>query len=166
MERLRLGKIVNAVGLKGELKVYPYTDYKEKFEEVDYVIIDGERLTIEKVRYLKNMAILKLEGIEDRGAAESKKDKEIFVQREDAPPLPEDTYYVKDLIGLLAIDERGHEVGVLDEVIINSAQDIYMIKVKESGKTFPLPAVEEFIKKINIEEGTILIKLIEGLQDL
>lgn len=166
MERLRLGKIVNAVGLKGELKVYPYTDYKEKFEEIEYIIIDEEKFIIENVRYIKNMAVLKLEGIGGRTEAESKKEKEVFVEKKDAPPLPEDTYYVKDLLGLMAIDEEGCQVGVLDEVVINRGQDIYMIKEKGSGKSFPLPAVEEFIKKIDIEEGTIHIKLIEGLQDL
>lgn len=166
MERLRLGKVVNAVGLKGEIKVYPYTDYKEKFEEIEYVIIDESRFTIENVRYIKNMAILKLQGIEGRTEAESKKDKEVFIRTSDAPPLPEETYYVKDLIGLLAIDEEGQEVGRLNEVVINSAQDIYMIEAIKDGKIFPVPAVDEFIKKIDIQNGKIHIKLIEGLQDL
>ena len=66
MEKLRLGKVTAAVGLKGELRVYPYTDYKEKFEEVDYVLIDDRRFPIEKVRYMKDMAVLKLSGIDDR----------------------------------------------------------------------------------------------------
>ncbi|HZK01499.1 MAG TPA: ribosome maturation factor RimM [Anaerovoracaceae bacterium] len=165
MEKLRLGKITGAVGIKGELKVYPYTDYKEKFEEIEYVLIDGLSFNIEKVRYVKNTAVLKLEGIDDRAKAEANRQKEIFVMRKDAPPLPDDTYYVKDLVGLKAVDEKGIPVGTLSEVIINNAQDLYMIK-PEDGSAFPVPAVAEFIKEIDLENGTICVKLIEGLKEL
>ena len=92
METLRLGKITAAVGLKGEVRVYPYTDYKEKFEEIPHVLLEGERRRIQRVRYQKNMAILKLEGIEDRSSAERCRDLELFIARADAPPLPEDRF--------------------------------------------------------------------------
>ncbi|GAB1476672.1 ribosome maturation factor RimM [Bacillota bacterium] len=166
METLRLGKIVNAVGLKGELKIYPYTDYKEKFDEIEYVLIDGRNHSIQAVRYLKNMAVLKLEGIDTRTEAEGLKEKELFILRKDAPPLPAGTYYVKDLIGLSAVDESGKAIGILSEVIINSGQDIYMIKPHDGGGDFPLPAVEEFIRDIDMEKGIIVVKLIEGLRGL
>lgn len=166
MDKLRLGKIVNAVGLKGELKVYPYTDYKEKFEYIGYVMIEGRSYNIEAVRYIKNMAILKLDGIDTRTEAEDFKEKELFIPREDAPPLPEDTYYVRDLIGLDAVDEEGRSIGSISDVIINSAQDIYMIWPHDGKREFPVPAVEEFIREINIEKGIIVVRLIEGLQEL
>ncbi len=166
MDKLRLGKIVNAVGLKGELKVYPYTDYKEKFEYIGYVMIEGRSYNIEAVRYIKNMAILKLDGIDTRTEAEDFKEKELFIPREDAPPLPEDTYYVRDLIGLDAVDEEGRSIGSISDVIINSAQDIYMIRPHDGKREFPVPAVEEFIREINIEKGIIVVRLIEGLQEL
>lgn len=166
MEKIRLGRVTNAVGLKGELKVYPYTDYKEKFEEIDYVLMDDLRYAIENVRYMKAMVVLKLTGIDDRTSAESYKEKDLFLFRTDAPPLPEDTYYVKDLIGLRVVDEEGNTVGRLSDVIINSAQDIYMVEPHGGGKSFPVPAVEEFIKEVDIEKGMLCIRLIEGLREL
>lgn len=166
MEKLRLGKVTAAVGLKGELRVYPYTDYKEKFEEVDYVLIDDRRFPIEKVRYMKDMAVLKLSGIDDRTGAEGYKGKEIFIFRKDAPPLPEDTYYVKYLIGLDVLDEEGKRVGRLKEVMLYEAHDIYMIEPDDGEKPFPVPAVEEFIKEVDLEKKVIIVRLIEGLREL
>lgn len=166
MEVIRLGKIVNAVGLKGELKVYPYTDYKEKFEEVNYILIDEKPYDIENVRYVKNMAVLKLSGIEDRAEAESNKEKEVFIFRKDAPSLPEGSFYVKDLIGLRVVDLKEQPLGRLSDVIISNAQDIYMVEPIEGGKAFPVPAVEEFVKKVDLEKGKIYLQLIEGLREL
>jgi 16S rRNA processing protein RimM len=166
MERIRLGRVTNAVGLKGELRVYPYTDYKEKFEEIDYVLMDDLRFSIENVRYMKAMVILKLSGIDDRTAAEVCKEKDLFLFRKDAPPLPEDTYYVKDLIGLAVVDEDGKHIGRLKEVILNKAQDIYMIEPDAGGSPFPVPAVEEFIKEVDLAKGVISVRLIEGLREL
>lgn len=166
MEKNRLGKITGAVGLKGELRVYPFTDFKELFEEISYVLMDDTPFSIKAVRYMKGLVILKLTGIDDRSAAENCRGKEIFMYRKDVPPLPEGTYYVKDLIGLIAVDEEGRKVGRLCEVIINTAQDIYMIEPFEGGNPFPIPAVEEFIKIVDIEKGIIGIKLIDGLREL
>ncbi len=161
-----MGRITSAAGLKGEMKVYPYTDYKEKFEEINYILMDEHRFSIENVRYMKNMVILKLSGIDDRNAAEAWKEKDLFILREDAPPLPEGTYYVRDLIGLGVIDEEGRPVGRLSEVILNRAQDIYMVEPTDGGKPFPVPAVDEFIKEIDMEKGVLCVRLIEGLQEL
>lgn len=164
MEKLRLGKVTSAAGLKGELRVYPYTDYKEKFEELPYVLMDDRECRIQGVRYQKNMAILKLEGIDDRNGAEACRDKELFIPRADAPPLPEDSYYVKDLLGLAVVEEDGRELGVLKDVIQGSAQDIYEVETPE-GKRFLLPAVEEFVREISLEKGTITVHLIEGIME-
>lgn len=166
MEKLRLGRIINVVGLKGELRVYTYTDYKEKFEEIDYVLLNNRKYSIEGVRYLKNMAILKLAGIDNRAQAESYKDQDLYIFREDAPPLPKGTYYVKDLIGLLVVDQNGKELGRLNDVILNNAQDLYEVQPMEGAKNFYVPAVDEFILEINLEEGIIRIRLIEGLMEL
>lgn len=166
MEKLRLGRVTSAVGLSGELRVYPYTDYKEKFEEFDYVLLRDLKYPIEAVRYHKNMVILRLKGISDRTAAEKCRETDLFVYREDAPPLPPDTYYVKDLIGLRALDLNGNEIGTLTDVIKNSAQDLYEITPSDGKKPFLVPAVEEFVPEIRMEEGIVRLQLIEGLADL
>ncbi|MDD2483500.1 MAG: ribosome maturation factor RimM [Eubacteriales bacterium] len=166
MEKLRLGRITSAVGLSGEVRVYPYTDYKEKFEEIDYVLLRDEKVRIEKVRYNKNMAILKLEGMDDRSAAEKNREQDLFIFLEDAPPLPEGAYYVKDLIGLAIVDGEGQKIGTLVDIIKNSAQDLYEVEPLDGGKRFLVPAVEEFVPEVSPEKGFIRVHLIEGLRDL
>lgn len=165
MEKYNIGKIVNAAGLKGEVKVYNYSDSKERFAELDNIYVEEKNFSINKVRYMKEMVILKLEGIDDRNAAESLKNKNLYINEEMLRVLPEDTYYVKDLVGLRAVTPEGELLGTVTDVIQNSSQDLYEIEL-ESKKRILVPAVEEFILDINTKDGTMMVKLIEGLLDL
>lgn len=177
VENIKIGKIVNAVALRGEVKVYHYSDYKERFEELDEILVERngakrhamERYSIEGVRYQKDMAILKLKGVNDRNAAEALKDCDVYITEADLRELPEDTFYVRDLIGCRVINEgseseTAEEIGTITDVLQNSAQDIYQIKTK-SGKEVLIPAVGEFVKEINIGEKTVKVSLIPGFLD-
>lgn len=165
MQKLKLGKIIGAVGLRGEVRVYPYTDYKEKFEEMPYVMTDrGIHYEIERVRYIKNTVIIKLKGVDDRNMSEALKEEYLYVFKKDAPPLELDSYYIHDLIGLRAENEDGKMLGHLSDVIQNSAQDIYEVETPE-GKKILIPAVEEFIREIDLEKGKMRIKLIPGMME-
>ena len=165
MERYKIGRIVNAVGLKGEVKVYNYSDYKERFEEIETVFVEDIEYRIMNARYMKDVAILKLEGVDDRNGAEALRDKDLYIPEEMLRILPEDTYYIKDLIGIKVTDPNGQYVGIICDVLKNNAQDLYEIEL-ENKKKFLLPAVEEFVLNINMEEKTMKVKLIEGLLDL
>lgn len=162
MEKIKVGQIVNVVGLKGELKVYHYSDYKERFEELSVVYINDKSYEIKGVRYMKDMVILKLNGIDDRTEAEKYKGQDIYFDKVDSRVLPEGTYYIYDLIGLTVYDENNHVIGTIKDVIQNSAQDLYEIE-QENKNQFLLPAVEEFVLEINIKEKYIKVRLIEGL---
>ncbi|WP_206458992.1 ribosome maturation factor RimM [Anaerovorax sp. IOR16] len=164
-DRITLGQITSAVGIKGEMRVYPYTDYMERFSEIEKLQIEEKEYAIERVSYRKNMVILKLKGIEDRNLAEEQKGKKLYLNKEDMWEIPEDTYFVFDLLGLTVLNESNETIGVVTDVIQNSAQDIYQIKMK-NGKQFLLPAVKEFILSVNIEEKTMIVRLIEGLVEL
>ena len=165
MEKIKLGQIVTAVGIKGEVKVYPYTDIPARFEEIDALMIESKPAKIRGVRYMKNMVILSLEGVEDRNAAEALRGKNLYIDRKDMWEMPEDTYLVKDLLGMTVIDGEGNRVGKLVDVIQNTAQDLYEIE-KEDGTRFLLPAVGEFIQNVNLNKRIMVVKLIEGLVEL
>ena len=79
MDIIKLGKITAPQGIKGEVRVYPYTDKPTRFSEIEAVLLNGRRCRIEKARYMKNMAILKLEGIDDRNAAETMRNRELLL---------------------------------------------------------------------------------------
>jgi 16S rRNA processing protein RimM len=165
MERIKIGKAVNVVGLKGELKVFHYTDYKERFEELDKVWLGGSLYAIERVRYMKDMAILKLAGIDDRTEAEKHKGEDVYIDKADVRKLPEGTYHIFDLIGMKVIEEGGAVLGKVSDGIKNSAQDLYEVERDNTGK-FLIPAVEEFILNIDINNKIMTVRLIEGLTDI
>ncbi len=169
MEKIKIGKIVNAVALRGEVKVYHYSDYKERFEELDSVLIEHkgkyEEYGIEGVRYQKEMVILKLKGVSDRNAAEALKERDIYITEADLRELPEDTFYIRDLIGCKALSaDDGSEIGEITDVLQNSAQDIYQIRLA-NGKETLIPVVAEFVKEVDIEHKTVKIRLIPGFID-
>ncbi|WP_051280103.1 ribosome maturation factor RimM [Anaerovorax odorimutans] len=165
MEKIKIGQIVNVVGLKGELKVYHYSDYKERFEEIEELYIEDISYNISKVRYIKEMVILKLKGIDDRTEAEKYKGKNLYIPEKELRILPKDTYYIKDLKGLLVYDEDNNYIGVLCDVIQNRAQDLYEIEMENKNK-FLIPAVDNFILKIDMTNRTMIVRLIKGLMEL
>ncbi|QXM05899.1 ribosome maturation factor RimM [Crassaminicella indica] len=164
---LKVGQIVNVQGIRGELRVYPLTDYKERFEELEWVYMENNRedkFYIEKVRYKNNLVILKLKGIDDRNEAERLKNKFLTIDRENARVLPEDTYYIVDLIGLKVFTDKEKFIGNVKNVIQNAGQDLYEIADAENPKkTILIPAVGAFIKEVSIEKGHIIVTPIEGL---
>jgi len=163
MEKIKIGRIVNAVALRGEVKVYNYSGYKERYEELSRIIVEDKEYDIEKVRYQQHMVILKLAGVNDRNAAEAMKNKDVYITEDDLLELPEDTFYIRDLIGLSVIDaETGETIGKLKDVLQPSAQDIYVVKRKE-GSDVLIPVVSEFVKEVNVAEGFVKVHLIEGM---
>lgn len=162
LEKIKVGKIVSVVGLKGEVKVYPYTDDLERFEELDQVQAGDDWLQIDHVRYQKNMVILHFEGIGDRNAAERLRNRFLTIKKEQLRELEEDEYFIFDLIGLEAVDTDGNHLGRVSDVIQNTAQDLYEIET-EDGKKHLVPAVHEFITEIDLNNGIMTIKPIQGL---
>jgi len=162
MDTIKLGKITAPQGIKGEVRVYPYTDELTRFSEIEAVLLDGQKRKIQNARYMKNMAVLKLEGVDDRNMAESLRNKELLLAKEDLWEQPEDTYFIDDLVGCDVVSEDGDSVGTLKNIISRPAQDLYEIK-RADGSTFLLPAVKEFIKNVDLDNKTIIIHLINGL---
>ncbi len=163
MEKIGIGKITSAVGLKGEVRVYNYSDSVDIYMSTKAIYVDDELRNIQNVRTQKHMVILKLEGIDDRNAAEKARGSELFVTEADLPELPEGQFYVRDLIGMTVIDsENDTIIGEVRDMIQNTAQDIFDVKTKE-GKQVLIPKVSEFIIDINAETREIRVKLIEGL---
>ncbi len=168
MEKVLIGKIVNAVGLKGELRVYNYSDSVDIYINTKTIYVDDRPLKIQNLRTQKNMLVLKLEGIDDRDAAEKAKGSELFVTEKDLPKLPKGQHYVRDLIGMDIVqddDDREEHLGVIADVIQNTAQDILDIKT-DAGKQLLIPNVPEFVLEINEKKRVITVNLIEGMLEL
>jgi 16S rRNA processing protein RimM len=163
---LELGQIVNTKGLKGEVKVNPFTESIDRFETLDTILIqikkENKEFKIEKVGYQKNQVILKLKGIDIVEEAEKLKNCYILISRDDVEPLPEGTYYIVDLIGLEVFTESGEKLGIVDDIYNTGSNDIYVVK-DELGKQKLLPGIDEVIKEVNLNDKKIIVNLIEGL---
>ena len=161
---ISIGKIASPVGLRGHVKLYPYTDRIDHYNAAE-VFIEGRKRCIEIVRYVKRTPVLKIDGVSDRQQAERLSGAEIAVLESELSDLPEGAYYLKDLIGCSVIDESNDDLGIISDVIQNSAQDIYEIAGID-GKSFLIPAVTEFILEIEIDRKIVRVRVPAGLRDL
>ena len=164
---LEIGQIVNTHGIKGMIKVKPFTDDIKEFEYFKKIYIENKtgrkEYKIDEVKYHKDMVILKLNGIDRIEDAENLKNSYIIISREDAIPLKENEYYIVDLLGLEVYTDDGILLGNLDDIYNTGSNDIYVVK-DELGKQILLPAISDVIKKIDIENKRIIVHLLEGLQ--
>jgi 16S rRNA processing protein RimM len=164
---LRIGKIINTQGIRGEIKVIPLTDDPGRFSELSHVLIDDEKLIqedIEYVKYYKNFVLLKFKGLDSINDVEKYKNTYILVDRENAVTLPAGSYFICDLIGLEVVDENGKPLGHVEDVISTGSNDVYV--VKQGEKEMLIPALKTVVKEIDIREGKIKVEIPEGLTDL
>ncbi|SHE61092.1 ribosome maturation factor RimM [Clostridium fallax] len=158
----KVGQIVNTHGIKGEVKIIPLTSDIKRFDYLDKVILEDKELNIEGVKYQKDRVILKLEGIDSIEQAEKLKNKYLLIEREEAIELPEDTYFIADLIGCKVLDTTGFEYGNITEVIQTGSNDVYWVK---GNKEVLVPVLKDIVLDINIDEETITIKPIGEWMD-
>lgn len=164
-EKIVVGKISNTHGLRGEMKVYPYTD-KENFEDYSSLMIEGVegRHKVSQVRYSKNMIILKLKGYNHINDVECLRNKELSVYKEDLKPLSDDEFYISDIIGCDVVNVAGEKLGAVKEYLTHTSQAVFVVE-RQEGEDFMVPHVDAFIVSISIEDKRVIMKLIEGLID-
>lgn len=165
-EYLEIGQIVNTFGIKGQVKVVPFTDDITQFDTLKQIYIEKrknlELFEIEKSNYHKNMIILKLKGIDTPEQAESLRNCYIKINRKDARKLQEGTYFIVDLIGLDVYTDEEKLLGTLEDIYNAGSSDIYVVRTSE-GKQILLPAIKDVIKKVDIENKKVIVHIIEGL---
>ena len=169
IETVLIGKVGSPVGIKGEVRITLYAQDSTNLKEGKVLLLEraGKTMSaaIKRLRYQKERPVVKLENIDDRNAAEEIRGMEVSIYASDLEELPEGEHYVRDLIGCRVIDTTdGREVGILKDVIQNTAQSILDVETAE-GKSVLIPAVEAFLKDIDEEAGIIKVELIPGFLD-
>ena len=165
---LEIGQIVNTFGIKGFVKVKPFTENtKKRFDNLKTIYIKSKKnikeYEIEEIKYHKEMVLVKFKTIDTIEEAENLRNSYLVVDREKEEPLEEGTYYIVDLIGIEVFTDEGEKLGILEDVFTNDIGfDSYIIK-NELGKTIVLPAVEDIILNIDIKERKMTVHLIKGL---
>lgn len=165
---IEIGTVVNTFGIKGFLKVNPYTDDIKRFEKLQevYLVKNKERTTyeVEEVKFQKNVVLIKVKGINSIEEAERVRNYSVQIDRKDAVPLPEDTYFIVDIIGMTVYEEEtGKELGILEDVFPTKSNDVYVVR-DTLGKQLLLPATYEVIKTVDVPNKKMIVHLLEGLQ--
>lgn len=162
---LEIGKIINKRGIKGELKIEPYSNSEEDFFEYKkiYLSKNGEdERKIESCKPYRGFVYLKISGCSTPEQADFLRGKIIYVDRDDIE-LPEDEVFIADIIGLDVIDATtGVVYGKIKDVVNYGRYDTYIIKGKD--KEYMMPAVDDFLDRIELDKG-VYVTPIEGLFD-
>ena len=163
---LEIGQIVNTFGVKGMVKVVPFTDDVERFENLKSVFLEKnnkiEKKEIEETKYHKNMILVKFKNVETIEEAEKYVNSYLKVDRENAIELEEDEYFIADLLGSEVYTDENVLLGKLEEIFNTGSNDIYVVK-DEKGKQILLPAIADVIKNIDVINQKIIVHLIDGL---
>lgn len=165
-DKTLVGKIINTHGIKGNVKIYPYTDDPERFKDLEYLLVgDGfKELKIVDMFIQKGFVYVRFEGYEDINKILDFVNSNVYIYDKDRVKLPKDRYFISDIVNMEVHDMEGKLIGKVTDVIENLANDLFQVQ-KPSGKVFYLPARKEFIKEINVVEKVIIIDPIEGLLD-
>ena len=168
---LHIGRIGAPHGLHGEIKVNPWTDNNDRFRDLKdcLIVSDDEKIrthaTVEGVRFLNKQIVLKIRGYDDRTAAESLKNKLLSVKRENAIKLPADTWFIADLTGCEVIDEKLGLLGILTDVIQNSAHDVYVVRQKGFNDIL-IPVLKSIVMNVDLDQRKIGVSMPEGLFEI
>ena len=165
MEYTIVGKIINSHGIKGEVKIYPLTDKINRFDYLKTADIGDKKIKVEleRVKYHKNLAILKFKEFNDINEIIFLKDSFIYVDETEKVVLPENHFFIYDLVGSKVFDTKSNLIGILSDVIQGPSNDVYIIKDVEKDKEYLIPAVNQFIININIDNKEIVVNPIEGM---
>ncbi len=165
---LEIGKITRFQGNKGEVRVKATTDIPERFFDLEHVYLkrgnDFKELEIDYIRFHKQFVIIKFFDVNSINQAEELKNYQVLIDESEKYLLPEDNFYVSDLVDCEVYLENGKYLGELIDVVDTSGTDIFLVKGEE--KEYMLPASREMILEINLKSKKIIVDPIPGILDL
>ena len=162
-----IGLILDAFGIRGEVKILSLNDEPERFINLESLLIaspDGSQTVIykiEKVRIHKGHALVKFKGIDSRTDAEALKSRYVSLLDGDSTAAENSKVERKLLIGLEVRTVRGDRLGVIEEVILTGANDVY--EVRDGNKTVLIPAISDVIKSVDLEARMMVVEPLPGL---
>jgi len=174
-QMITIGKIVAPFGLKGEVKVYPYSDFLERCYLLKKVLLEGKDFcgfkVIKKAFIHKYLWVVHFEGCENRDDAGALTGMMVKIRSSERVPLPEGTYYYDQIIGLEALTVDGGKLGIVGEILRTGGNDVYVITSgeeedsRERRKQILIPALKTVVREINLQKGYLVVKLPPGLVD-
>lgn len=165
---LAVGRILGAHGLYGEVKVESYTDFEERFD-VGQRLLMGEELAsteVEGARPHKGVFLLRFHGVEDRTAAESLHGEWLYIREQEAMELDEESFWVHDIIGLSVQTESLRQLGKIVDVLFTGANEVYVVDPRPGvnrDRDLLIPALAEVVRAVDLGRGMVTVRLLPGI---
>jgi 16S rRNA processing protein RimM len=165
-----IGEVIKPHGILGEIKIYPYSEQPENFKNYREILLQNlaaggtESYKIVKCRVQGRLALLQLEGVTSREAAESLSGSRIWLKKTDLPVLGTDEYYWHQLQGLLVVTESGQDLGRVSKLFSSMAHDVMVIT--GAGHEYMIPVKRDIIIRIDEQGGKIIISPPPGLLEM
>ena len=165
---ITLGRVVGVHGLGGEVAVITEHDDPADLGRYDTVRWLGPRgesrtLVLQGCRVHRRAALVRFQGVADRESAEALRGGRLEVERSALKPLPEGSHYIIDLLGLTVVTTDGQVLGPVTQVYDNGAHALYGVEYQ--GREVLIPAVDRFVREIDLAGKRIVIEAVEGLLD-
>lgn len=152
---VRVGRVLGPFGVKGAVKVYPLTDFPDRFEPGSELHLGGARRRVEWSRRGSAWLVVKLAGLDDRSLAEAHRGHYLEVPEEELRPLPSGAWYHHQLVGLQVVSQGGIELGRLKEVLELPANDVWV--ADREGAELLVPATAEAVLEVDLERGRVVV---------
>ena len=153
---IAVGRVIKPFGLRGQIVIFPLTDFPERFAPGAAILIEGQSFEISASQPHKGRWVLKLKGVDTPEQAEDLRGCALNVPESDLHPLPEGEYYRFQVIGLLAVTKDGDELGRVTDVLETGGNDVYLIK--GSGGERLVPALPQFVTEIDLDAGRMIVE--------
>lgn len=162
---LVVARIVSPQGNKGEVKAEVITAFPERFASTREVYVGPEHqhYEVERYRFIDNVVVLKLRGIDTIDQAEQLRGKMVEVPEEEAVRLPPGHYFWHQIVGLEVVTVQGEPLGIIDEILETGSNDVYVVHGPR-GELL-IPAIKQVVKSVDLQRGTVTVDLLPGLLD-
>ena len=160
---VEVGRVLAPWGIRGELRIDPLTDNPSRFRPGSLLRLRGRPTKVARSRKSGRHLIAKLEGVDDRNAAEALRGEPLTISPEEAPPLSrEGTYYHFQIIGIEVYDESGNCLGEVTEILRTGGNDVYTVRDSDGNEKL-LPAIADVVLDVDIERGSMTVRVPDGL---
>lgn len=164
-----IGKVTGTHGIRGQLRVVSYSGQTESITSHRKLFFKGsaeepQAFEVSGVLVHGKKVLISLESFDDINKVENFVGQDVYIERKQLPELPEGEYYWCDLIGLKVLTVQDEYLGKLCDIMATGGNDIYV--VRNGAREFLIPAIEDVVKKIDLDESKMIIDPFEGLLDL
>lgn len=158
---LMVARVLRAWGIRGDVKIQPFTDRPEDFKRFKHVYVGDHHqpCDVQSFRPYQGNWLLHLKGVESRDEAEALHGQSIWIEREQRV-VEQGEFLIDQIIGLKVVTTSGEELGAVVEVIATGANDVYVV---QGEREILLPARSEVVRDIDLERGVMVVELLEGL---